>query len=141
MVAICLVIYSTVTGSSTVNRWLWHSIRALSIRTRPSAVRPNKLVRLRQCFITVEELLPAKARQMWSSSIATLRTVRGSCNCSTDFFSTPRTTTSLPRTPTYPQVEQSQVHRGIAHTAHVPRLTASDAYSTYARCVNATLVV
>lgn len=43
---------------------------------------------------------PANARQTWSSSIATLRTVRGSCNWRTDFFSTPRTTTSLPRTPT-----------------------------------------
>ena len=40
--AMCLVIYSTVTGSSTVRRWLWHSIRALSIRTRPSAVKPAR---------------------------------------------------------------------------------------------------
>ena len=39
--AICLVMYSTVTGSSTVRRWLWHSIRALSINTRPSAVNPS----------------------------------------------------------------------------------------------------
>lgn len=38
--AMCRVIYSTVTGSSTVKRWLWHSIRALSIKTRPSAVSP-----------------------------------------------------------------------------------------------------
>lgn len=40
--AICLVMYSTVTGSSTVRRWLWHSTLALSIRTRPSAVRPGQ---------------------------------------------------------------------------------------------------
>lgn len=39
--AICLVMYSTVTGSSTVSLWLWHSTRALSIKTRPSAVRPS----------------------------------------------------------------------------------------------------
>lgn len=35
-----LVMYSTVTGSSTVRRCDWHSTRALSIRMRPSAVRP-----------------------------------------------------------------------------------------------------
>jgi len=40
--ATCRVIYSTVTGSSTVRRWLWHSTLALSISTRPSAVRPWK---------------------------------------------------------------------------------------------------
>ena len=44
---------------------------------------------------------PAKAKQMWSSNMATFRTVRGSCNWRTDFFSTPRTTTSCPRTPTW----------------------------------------
>lgn len=38
---------------------------------------------------------------MWSSSIATLRTVRGSWSCSVDFFSTPSTTHDLPRTPTW----------------------------------------
>lgn len=38
--------------------------------------------------------------QMWSSSISTLRTVRGSCSCRADFFSTPSTTTDDPRTPT-----------------------------------------
>lgn len=34
------VMYSTVTGSSTVRRWDWHSMRARSIRMRASAVRP-----------------------------------------------------------------------------------------------------
>lgn len=38
--AICLVMYSIVTGSSTVRRCDWHSIRALSMRIRASAVRP-----------------------------------------------------------------------------------------------------
>jgi hypothetical protein len=38
----CLVMYSMVTGSSTVSRWLWHSIRALSIKIRASAVRPSQ---------------------------------------------------------------------------------------------------
>jgi len=36
-----LVMYSMVTGSSTVRRWDWHSTRALSMRIRPSAVRPG----------------------------------------------------------------------------------------------------
>ena len=40
--AINLVIYSRVTGSSTVNLWLWHSTRALSIRILASAVKPIK---------------------------------------------------------------------------------------------------
>jgi hypothetical protein len=35
------VIYSMDTGSSTVSRWLWHSIRACFISTRASALRPN----------------------------------------------------------------------------------------------------
>lgn len=34
--------YSTVTGSSTVSLWLWHSTRALFITIRASAVRPEK---------------------------------------------------------------------------------------------------
>lgn len=46
MPAMCLVIYSIVTGSSTVKRWLWHSIRALSISTRPSALRPMVTINL-----------------------------------------------------------------------------------------------
>ena len=33
--------YSTVTGSSTVSRWLWHSTRALLMTIRASAVRPE----------------------------------------------------------------------------------------------------
>lgn len=41
--AICLVMYSTVTGSSTVSLWLWHSTRALSMRTRPSAFKPTDM--------------------------------------------------------------------------------------------------
>ena len=38
--AIWRVMYSTDAGSSTVNRWLWHSILALLINTRASAVKP-----------------------------------------------------------------------------------------------------
>ena len=45
--------------------------------------------------------IPAKATQTWSSSMATLRTVLGSWSCKADFFSTPRTTHDLPRTPTW----------------------------------------
>lgn len=33
--------------------------------------------------------------------MTTFRTVRGSCSCKTDFFSTPRTTTPFPLTPTF----------------------------------------
>ena len=36
------VMYSTVTGSSTVNLWLWHSILARLIKIRASAVKPAK---------------------------------------------------------------------------------------------------
>lgn len=113
--AICLVIYSTVTGSSTVKRWLWHSIRALSINTRPSAVRPRNLYQYSRLRNKDVCHTPANARQTWSSSMTTLRTVRGSWSCKIDFFSTPKTTTSFPRTP----------------TAQVPFRTASRAYSTY----------
>lgn len=42
--------------------------------------------------------------QMWSSSMATLRTVLGSWSWSVDFFSTPRTTHDFPRTPTCRQL-------------------------------------
>lgn len=43
---------------------------------------------------------PAKAMQTLSSRAQIFRTVRSSCSLATDFFSTPRTTMSLPRTPT-----------------------------------------
>lgn len=36
----CRVMYSTETGSSTVRRWDWHSMRARSMRMRASAVNP-----------------------------------------------------------------------------------------------------
>jgi len=39
-VAMYRVMYSTVTGSSTVRRWLWHSILALLTMMRASAVSP-----------------------------------------------------------------------------------------------------
>lgn len=55
--------------------------------------------------------LPANPSTMWSSSKAVLRTVLGSWSWRTLFFSTARTTQSLPRTP----------------TAQVPFLTASRA--------------
>ena len=41
-VAIYLVMYSNVTGSSTVNLWLWHSTRARFTRILASAVKPDK---------------------------------------------------------------------------------------------------
>lgn len=77
------------------------------------------------------ESSPANARQMWSSSITTLRTVRGSCSCRTDFFSTPKTTTSLPRTPTCNVVSGDYARSREWVTAQVPFLTASKAYSTW----------
>lgn len=80
--AMYLVIYSRVTGSSTVSLWDWHSILALLINIRASAVSP------------------AKAMTTWSSRRQIFLTVLSSCNLATDFFSTPRTTRSLPRTPT-----------------------------------------
>ena len=43
------VMYSTETGSSTVSLWLWHSMRALSMRTRPSAVRPAHEIQNANC--------------------------------------------------------------------------------------------
>lgn len=67
------------------------------------------------------------------------RIVLGSCNFNTDFFSTPRTTTSLPRTPTFRvfrlvtwvQLREMPMARQL--TAQVPFLTASEAYSTWNR--------
>lgn len=44
--------------------------------------------------------VPAKARQTWSSIMATLRTVLGSWSCKAVFFSTPRTTHEDDLTPT-----------------------------------------
>ena len=41
-IAIYLVTYSRVTGSSTVSLWLWHSIRARLMRIRASAVKPEE---------------------------------------------------------------------------------------------------
>ena len=41
-VAIYLVMYSNVTGSSTVSLWLWHSTRARFTRILASAVKPDK---------------------------------------------------------------------------------------------------
>lgn len=182
--------YSTVTGSSTVSRWLWHSTRARLMTILASAVRPEtraeavratrhytrvqgwhtgtcrlskkqgdaqlgielpctsfcsrelrlpklallKVVThhpwLRQGGSTITQQLfaisqspcvttawphqlvtrappttpvqpvPAKAMQTLSSKAQIFRTVLSSCSLATDFFSTPRTTMSLPRTPT-----------------------------------------
>lgn len=44
--------------------------------------------------------VPANAMQTCSSRAHILRTVLSSCNFATDFFSTPRTTMSLPLIPT-----------------------------------------
>ena len=49
-VAMKRVIYSTVTGSSTVSLWLWHSTRALFMTTLASAVSPIKTVKEEKCF-------------------------------------------------------------------------------------------
>ena len=46
-------------------------------------------------------LLPAKARQMWSSIEQIFLTVRASCSLAKALFSTARTTVSTPRTATY----------------------------------------
>lgn len=75
--------YSSVTGSSTLSLWLWHSTWARLIKIRASAVKP------------------AKAITTWLSNKQIFRTVRSSCNLATDFFSTPSTTTLAPRTPTW----------------------------------------
>ena len=80
--AMYLVMYSRVTGSSTVSLWDWHSILALLIKIRASAVNP------------------AKAITTWSSRRQILRTVLSSCSLATDFFSTPKITKFLPLTPT-----------------------------------------
>ena len=51
------VIYSTVTASSTVSLWCWHSVLTLSIMTRASAVRPANAsemwVSIEQIFLIV----------------------------------------------------------------------------------------
>lgn len=82
-IVIYLVMYSRVTWSSTLRRWLWHSTWARLIRIRASAVKP------------------ANAITTWWSSTHILRTVRSSCSLATDFFSTPKTTQFPPRTPTW----------------------------------------
>lgn len=123
--------YSTVTGSSTVSLWLWHSTRALFITMRASAVKPVKYSKRRRrytlhdtidCLNEVQKTdwlsvwnktraslshssvccfeVPANAIQTCSSRAHILRTVLSSCNFATDFFSTPRTTMSLPLIPT-----------------------------------------
>lgn len=49
--------YSTVTGSSTVSRWLWHSTRALLMTILASAVRPEtraEAVRATRHYIRVQ---------------------------------------------------------------------------------------
>lgn len=89
--AIYRVMYSSVTGSSTLNLWLWHSTWARLIRMRASAVSP------------------AKAITTWLSNRQIFRTVRSSCNLATDFFSTPRTTTLPPRTPTYRNQKENEI--------------------------------
>lgn len=71
------------TGSSTVSRCDWASNRALSMRMRASAFRP------------------AKASVTWWSSTAILDGVmRVSWSLRAERFSQPRTTMSLPFTPT-----------------------------------------
>lgn len=103
--------YSTVTGSSIVNLNDWHSILAILTNTRASAFKPYKLLlrlqhKLLYFFKKLKKQLynsfsPAKAITMWSSSKFIFRKVLSSCNFGTDFFSTPITIQSFPRTPTY----------------------------------------
>ena len=105
-VAIYLVMYSNVTGSSTVSLWLWHSTRARFTRILASAVKPDKKWRkiLKEGQIVDffrNTPLPAKAMTTWSSSEQIFLTVLGSWSLATAFLSTPRTTMFLPRTPTY----------------------------------------
>ena len=124
-VAIYLVIYSNVTGSSTVSLWLWHSILARLIRILASAVSPEWTCSIRSqgkrslkmsflesgrkwvfIFVYLDsikniKLLPAKAKHTWLSSKHIFLTVLGSWSLGTAFLSTANTTKSLPRTPTY----------------------------------------
>lgn len=95
------VMYSMVTGSSTVNRWDCASSRALSIRILASAFNPAKA---RQTCVSIRPIFDG--------------VILVSCSFIADLFSQPRTTMSLPFTP----------------TAQVPRLTASRAYSTWKTC-------
>ena len=66
--------YSVVTRSSTVSRWLWHSIWVLLMTILVLAVRLEN------------------AMQTLSSRAQTFRTVLSSYSLATDIFSTPRTT-------------------------------------------------
>lgn len=50
---------------------------------------------------------PANAMQTLSSRAQIFRTVLSSCSLATDFFSTPRTTMSFPRTPTFKKNQHS----------------------------------
>ena len=77
------VMYSIVTGSSTVNRCDCASNLALSISIRASALRP------------------AKARQTWVSTSPIFDgVILVSCSFIADRFSHPNTTISFPFTPT-----------------------------------------
>ena len=46
LVTFLVMLPGMLTGSSTVNLWLWHSTRALLIRTRASALRPAKAAQI-----------------------------------------------------------------------------------------------
>lgn len=109
------VIYSMVTGSSTVNRWDWASNLALSTKIRASA------------------LSPAKARHTWVSIRPIFEgVIRVSCSFIADRFSQPRTTMSLPLTPTaHVPVLLVRALRILGPQENKPRFTASRAYSTW----------
>ena len=76
--------YSVVTRSSTVSRWLWHAIRALLMTILALAVRLEN------------------AMQTLSSRAQTFRTVLSSCSLATDIFSTPRTTLTAVQPSSWP---------------------------------------
>ena len=78
-----LVMYSIVTGSSTVNRWLCASNLALSTKIRASAFSPAN------AKYTCESMRPIFDG-----------VIRVSCSFMADRFSHPSTTTSAPLTPT-----------------------------------------
>lgn len=83
----------------------------------PTAHPPVKL----QNAVFAELHSPANAMQTLSSRAQIFRTVRSSCSLATDFFSTPRTTMSFPRTPTCDKNQHEVMPPGRAPRAAVHR--------------------
>ena len=89
-----LVMYSIVTGSSTVRRCDCASTRALSTSMRASAFRPAKA---RQTCVSTRPIFDG--------------VIRVSCNFIADRFSHPRTTMSFPLTPTAQVPKQPSLYQ------------------------------